>query len=467
MVYLPESGADMKKHKYDAPRCMDLFALALIGFALNFICALPGAAQRLTRDEALQRAQEASHELRIRSEWIQLSKLQAQEADRRRLPQLDFGGSYLYTSEVMSFTQPQTTVVIPGLGSAVIPGRETRFGDNHSVDFKLQITQPVFTGFRLRSAFLAAQEGVRQQQAEYEIIRLQILQKTEESYLQAQKAAALRSAARLHLERLRRHLEEAQERLAAGVAPEEVVARAQFGVLQAKQKLQETENLFEFAQLNLREILDLPDSDEELRLDSLAAPQTEISTLQEEYAFRQRPEFKSLEAQTTAAVHRAAMERAAYYPALTAFGIVDYGKPGIDKIANDWMIYEMIGVNLSWTLWDWNLRKIRVEQARGINRQLQESERLLRSNVRLQVLNAQKSLDNAIRKLEIADEGARLARDVLKWVEARYAQGVATEREYQDALDAVVSSDTDRIAALADYHLARTALKYALGSSLL
>jgi outer membrane protein TolC len=442
---------------------MDLFALIVIGLVGNFLCASPGAAQKLTRDEALQRTLEFSEELRISAEWIRISRLQAQEADRRRLPQLDFGGSYLYTSEVMSFKQPPMTVNIPGLGSAVTPGRETRFGDNHSADFKLQVTQPLFTGFRLRNSYRVAQEGVRLQRAEYEKVRLQILQKTEEAYLQAQKAAALRSAAQLHLDRLRRHLEEAQERLAAGVVPEEVVARARFGVLQAQQKLRETENLFDLAQLNLREILDLPDSAEELQLDSLEASRVDLPSQAEDFALRHRPEFKALEAQTAAALHKTAVEHAAYYPAFSAFGIVDYGRPGIDKIANEWMLYEMIGVNVSWTLWDWNIRKTRVEQARAAQRQLQETEQLLRSSVRLQWSQAQKSLDDATRKLEIAEEGARLARDVLKWVEARYAEGVATEREFQDAQDAVASSDSDRIAALADYHLAQTALKYALG----
>ncbi len=454
---------DMKNHKHDVPKCMHPFACIVIGLVWTFFCAAPCMAQRLTWNEALRRALEAAEELRISSEWIHIAELQIQEADRRRLPLLDFGGSYLYTSDVMSFEQPPMTVALPGLGSAVIPGRETRFGDNHTVDFKLQVTQPLFTGFRLKSTFLAAQEAVRQQQAEYEKVRLQILQKTEAAYLQAQKAVALRSAARLHLERLRRHLAEAQERMAAGVAPEEVTARAHFGVLQAQQKLQEAENLFEIAQMNLREILDLPDSGEELQLDSLETLQEEIPSQPEEYAFRHRPEFKSLEAQIAAAQHRTAVEHSAYYPALSAFGIVDYGRPGIDKIANEWMLYEMIGVNLSWTLWDWNLRKIRVGQTRAVIRQLQESEQLLRSNVRLQVLNARKSLDNAKRKLEITEEGARLAREVLNWVEARYTQGVATEREFQDAQDSVCASDADRIAALADYHLARSALKYALG----
>ena len=437
---------------------------------LIFLLVLPAfwsplrASERLTLEQAIARALEASEELRISEEDVSISRLQAQEAGNRRLPQLDFSGQYLYTSEVMKMIQPPMDITIPSVGSYTIPGRETTFGDNHSVDFKLQVTQPVFTGFRLSKAYQAARRGVDQKQAEADRVRWQVRCKAEETYISAQKGVALRAEANLRVERMQRHLDEAQNRLKQGVAPQEVVARAQYALSQARLKQQEADHAYRLAEIALRELVDMPQSGEELGLDSLELAMFPTESPGLDFARAHRAEFKSLEAQNLVASQRVGAEKSAYYPTLSVFGALDYGRPGVDKFANEWMLYQVAGVNLSWMLWDWKIRRGKVEQIRAAQRQLEQSRSALESRVRLDLSNAQLSLDNARKRLSVAQEGLQLSEDVLKWVQDRYARGVATEKEYLDAQNDYSTSQGDCIIALADYRLAQVALKSALGA---
>ncbi len=438
-------------------------ALFLVGVVLS-----PAARgeQRLTLVEAIQRALEVSDVTRISQEDLNVAQWQASESADRRLPQLDLAGQYLYTSDVMSIVQAPMTVALPApLPQVSIPGKNTPFGDHHMVDFKLQVTQPLFTGFRLNKTFRAAQYHTQIKQAELERVRWQVRCQAEEQYLQVQKAAALLESAHLRVERLQRHLADAQRRVTAGVAPEEVAVRAEYGLSQAQYRLQEITHNYRWATLSLKELLKLP-QEETLSLDSLNYTQILVPATRAAEAFRHRAEFAALEAQLSSARERIGMEKASYYPTLAAFGSVNYGRPGIDKIANEWMLYEMAGLSLNWTLWDWAIRKRKVEEVRAAQRQLELARSALESRVRLEVLGAQLGWENSEQRLTVAREGLQLAEQISKWVETRYQQGAATEIEYQDAQDDLASSQIETIVAAADYHLATVALIRALGAEL-
>jgi len=423
------------------------------------------AAERLTLDQSVARAEEASEELRISELDVAAARWQAEEAASRRLPQLDFSGQYLYTSEVMSFDQPATMIPLPAPSPPlVMPGRTTTFGDNNTVDFKLQVTQPLFTGFKLSKAHRAAQHGVSARQAEADRVRWQVRCRAEEAYVNAQKSSALRRIAALRVAVLERHLEDAHNRVAQGVAPQEALDRAQLALAQARLKQQEADHADRLAQIALRELLDLPQGGEDLLLDSLEVSGSDLEDPSWDLARSRREEFRTLEAQHSAATERIGVERAAYYPAVGIFGAVDYGRPGIDKIANEWMLYEVAGVNLTWTLWDWKIRRSRVEQMRVAQNQLSESQSALESRVRLELEGAELNLKNARRRLEVAQQGQDLAEKVLKWVSERYAQGVATEKEFLDAQDDLSSSQMDYVLALGDVRLAQISAKLAVGA---
>lgn len=436
--------------------------VVLVGFM-----AFEGQAQRLTLEDAVGRALEVSEELRISQEEVRKCELQASEAGSRRLPRLDFSGQYIFTSEVMSLDQPPTTVNL-GTTSLTIPGSEISFGDEHTVDFKLQVTQPLFTGFGLKKTHQAKRREVLAKQSEYDRTRWEIRWQAEEVYRRAQKAAETVKIARLQVGTLERHLADAQRRVEQGVAPLEVTARAKYALSRARLQLQEAENADQLAQFALRELLDLPEEGEHIELDSLRATFLVVEVPEAlEYARRHRVEFKTYHLQRDVLSELVGVRQASYYPSLFAFGALNYGRPGVDRLANDWMFYQTAGLSLNWTLWDWKGRHNRIQEVKAARRQIDESLKALESRVRLEVQAAQRALQDAAERVDIAIENVQLSRDIQRWVEARYRQGTATEKEYLDALDDYHGSEIQSIVAYADYWLALLELKRASGGGLI
>jgi outer membrane protein len=438
-------------------RLLLIISLAGVGSAW-----LAQAADHLTLNQAVNRALEVSDALHSSREDVKVAELQERQASMQRLPLLDFSGNYTYTSKMMSQHSPATVIPLGPGQSVTLPAKDIEFGDHNNVDFKVQVTQPIFTGFRLQRAYRAAHQVVQARAAESDRVAFGVRLAAEQNYITLQKSKAILETSRLQVETLERHLAEAQARVKAGVAMTEFTSRAEYALSQAKLILQQAQQNYRIAQLTLIELLKLP-LESELETDSLQFAATDTTGRNLEFAQAHRAEFRSLQAQTTATEERVQVQKGSLYPALSVFGAVDYGRPGVDMIQNDWMLYERAGASLSWTLWDWGLRKNKVQEVQAARRQLDDSRNQLESQVRLQIESSQLALNTARQRIEVSSQGRQLAQDILGWVQNRYAQGVATEKEYQDAQTDYLTSQVNYIVAVADYGLARVGLMGALG----
>ncbi len=436
----------------------------IVYFGFFSVCWIAvGWTQPLSLTEAVDLALGNSAELHIAHEEIQKARWAEKAAGAKRLPQLDFAGNYHYTSEVMEMVQPPTTVDF-GVGAFTIPGQEISFGDGQVAEIKLQVNQPIFTGFGLQKAHRAARYAVQEKEANYEKVRWEIRCAAEEMYIRVQKATAWVNVARLQVETLERHFEQAQHRVRQGIAPEESAARAEHAFQQAKIRLREAEHARKIAWTALSEFLGLPPDGEPRSLEPLE-PVTPLTPPDDalSLALNHRFELKINRLQKEVTDESVGMRTAQFYPSLYAFGALHYGRPGVDLIANDWMTYGTAGVSLNWTLWDWNRRSAGTQQMRCAVRQIDESLKAQESRIRREVTKALLDLEDAAGRLEITSRGAELAAEIQRWVQERFDRGVATETEYLDALAEKNVGEMDHIIACADYRLSAVALKRACG----
>ncbi|MCX6640739.1 MAG: TolC family protein [bacterium] len=453
---------------------MKRFYLTALFLLTGTVAAQTLPVQQLTLEDAIQRALEVSDQVQISKEELRRSALKIDEAGALRYPKLDLLGQYLFTSKVMKQIQPPTTVSTP-LGDFVIPGKEIAFGDQNAAEFQLKVTQPIFTGFALTKSHRAAQADAKVTEAEFRRTSLEVSYSAGETYVQAQKAEALVEITRLQIETLQRHQQDAARRVREGVVPQEVSARADYALQQAELLLQQSEHGVRLTKIALGELLKLPADSVDLDLDPLSEAMTDngvgsaglpVDAKSEDYldyALQMRLELEKVRLQKSVVQEQIGIQKASFYPSLAAFGSVNYGRPGVDRIANEWMLYETAGVSLNWTLWDWNARKSRVEQVKVVQRQLDQTYSALESSVRIQVSSADIAVQDAKTKLEVAEKGLKLAKDIFAWVQQRYNQGTATESEYLDAQDEVNKSQLQIILAQADYLLAKVAIKRACG----
>ncbi len=422
-----------------------------------------GYAQTLSLQEAVDLALANSEELRIARAEVEKAEFEAKRANARRFPRLDFIGQYLYTSEVMKMVQPPQTVDL-GIYSFTVPGLEIAFGDEHTAEFKLQVTQPLFAGFGLKKSVCAARRMVEVERIRMGRVEWDLRCRVEEAYIRCQKTAAAVEAARIQVTVLKRHLDSIERRLKEGLVSDEAFSRAEYALHQSELTLQEAEHQDQLAWVALRELIGLPPDTPKPQLKELEERSLELLPEDTESdALTHRWEIRELQVQLEVLGEQEAVQKASYYPSLTALGSFNYGRPGVDRLANEWMHYGTAGVSLNWTLWDWGGRRVQVERFRAAARQIEESLAAFESRIRQEIARAKLDLEDARTRMDLAGKSEALAEKVLGWVQERYQEGVASEEEYLDALDECTRSELQRIMALADYRLALVGLKRAYG----
>jgi multidrug efflux system outer membrane protein len=323
----------------------------------------PGWSLERCRAEALA----ASHALSASAREVDRSAAAAAEARAARLPTLDFGASYLYTSETMSLDLPVFDFLdMPGV----------RFGDGNAYDLKLQVSAPLFTGGALHHRARAWEAALAASERDLDAETLRLAHEVRRSYYVALGAGKQSEAARVAEGRLRRHVEVIETTLKAGGASEESRVQALARLRQAEQVRVRAEAAASVERINLGRLVGRP-GEEIAPSDDFDASLLEAGAASDT-AVDARPEIAALTERIVQSDRMAKAARGAYYPALAAQAAYHHAKPGIDAIANEWMQYGNAGLTLSWPLWEWGARGDRVRQARATGRALEERRAELR-----------------------------------------------------------------------------------------
>ena len=388
----------------------------------------------LTLDQAWQVLLQRNLTLKQQQAAIQRAEAALRQARTMRLPTLQAGGSYKYISEV-----PRLEVPPPPVPGFQFP--EIQAGANNQYDLYLQVVQPVFTGMRLTN-----------------MVRLQNMQ-LQKTRVQAQRVQQqlLFQVGRLfynyQLNKLQKEVLEASlQRLEAGVSRARALYQAKqvtaFDTLRlANQQLRLRNHIRNVERQNdivlekLRTILNL---------DSLAPPAgvsvTAITMhLPAEQSFQQqalahRPELREMQLRQKSAQLGVRIAKAAYMPQVSAFAAVHYGNPGANFFKQEWNVYTLAGVQLSFDVWNWGRSYYRVQEKTALVRQLslEEQKRLraIREEVHTVYLQMQQVAENqAYLEQLVAQESLRY-----QLVKSKFENGYATSLDLQEAESALTSA---------------------------
>ena len=173
-----------------------------------------------------------------------------------------------------------------------------------------------------------------------------------------------------------------------------------------------------------------------------------------------RPELQAAEQQRRAA--EAALERArgGRMPSVNAFGRYDYDH---GWRFNDGGGSYTAGVELQWNLWDGQLTRGRVQEARAALDTALEQERKLRLAIDLEIAQARLYLQEAEQRLEVTSRATAQAEESADLTRARFEQGLAISTQLIDAETALTAARVRRAEAEAGRRVAVSALRRALG----
>jgi outer membrane protein TolC len=432
-----------------------------VGIAFVLLAtAVPAAAQgiRLSLDDAVARAVEASHriaELRGREEAATAS---ADGRTAARLPQVSLQAGYTRTNHVDEFGVPQ----LDGRLRVIYPD----IPDNYRT--RVDLVWTLYTGGRLEALERAARADAGAAGHDVRTLRAEVRLETTRAYWAAVTAAETLTVVEQALARTDAHLGDLRARLDQGLIPPNDVLSAEAARSGNEVQVIQARHALELARADLRRLTGIPaDMSLELSspLDAPAAEAEEELAAQIVAAKQARPERAALVERIESADARAAAAGATRLPTVAVGGGVDYARPNpriFPRLA-EWEEAWDVSVNASWSLWDGGRRSAEQAEAEAVARaaraRLQEFDSVVELEVRQRRLDVAAGLAAA----GAAADGVRSATEARRVVAERFAAGVATSTEVLDAHVAMLQADLDRARALASVRLSEARLARSLG----
>ena len=424
-------------------------SLAAVGVAIFAGAAASGETLRLSLREAVDRALSDGTAARIAMERVERSVLVSREARSAFLPQIAVeasGANQSINLQTFGLTLPGFPAVIPPFS----------FFDAHA-RIALDIIDVAAA-----KRYEAARRGTVVSQVERTRTENDVAAAVATLYVALQSAEASVAAARANVDLFSKLRDLADDQRKAGVATRLDSTRAEVALSRQRQILLQAENRREAARLALLhaagadqalevEVTDtLQDRDE-----TAPAPEDALARAREG-----RPELRALDERLREAGLEAEAESAERLPRL---GVQFQG--GYSGFHFDDLFWTRSVVGLvSVPVFTGGRTAAREAEARSRERELAlqkvETERQVEEEVRRALLD----WDNARERVRVARESERLATEELQFARDRFAEGVTSSIEVDNAQTSLATAQEDRIAALADAARARFDLARATGT---
>ncbi len=389
-----------------------------------------------------------SPSLNIATQQSREAEASAVQARAQELPNVSASWNWQKAQSQGMTTYSGTGVV--GQGSVVYTSRTLQVG----------VSQTFYqSGLRdqVRAAeFLAeaARQGIGDS-------RRQLVLSVAEAYYTAQTARALVDVARRAVMASRQHLDMANARIAAEVAPasdrytfEVELAQAQVAAINAEKDM-------DVAFTELKITMGLPANFPLQLTGDMERPPlpTDVTALTQK-AYQVRPDVRQAEAQVEAARRSLRVAQAARGPVVNAGATAGYGD--YDELTGGiWSL--QIGV--SYPIFDAGSTRAGEDKARAALKSAQDTLQAVLLNVSRQIgenLDTAVKADAAIGAAEVALTAARIA---LEAAQGRYEVQLATTVDVTDAELKLRQAEQDRVQALFTYNTALAALRASLGQS--
>jgi outer membrane protein len=406
-----------------------LFFYPIVVFFLLFpALGLRAEEITLTLDEAVSIALRDNRDILLKSEDVKKAKAKISEARSSLFPGFSAGAGW---SDIR------------GLYSKDVSGFSSQAG----------VKQVIYSGGRVVNAIKAGEDNYIATQAVLDKTKLETILSVKKAYyalLLTERFAQINKAI---VENTQEHLALAQARFSSGQVSESDVQVSEASL-----------NQKESAQALLNNLLFL---DKETRI----KPEGQFSYEPKEIAFdsaflkalQSRPEIRQLEAQKNSASRNIEIAKAGNRPQVSAAW--DYYSSsrlatGTAKNQND---YNVLGIAVSWPIFDGQLTKSKVEQAIIDLKEAQLLKEKAVKDITLELKTVYLELKDAIEKIKALSEQANVYKDNFSVIEEKQKAGLASGLDLHDAQLSYRVALFNQVQANYDYLIAKIKFDKATG----
>jgi hydrophobe/amphiphile efflux-1 (HAE1) family protein len=411
----------------------------------------------LTFEEALRIAFDQNRELKVSEARLRESAARVAEARTGFMPTVDL--SYLLTP-----AQEASLIRIP---PGFLGPSEQRFRANfvRTNVLRLDVTQPIYTGGRLRNAFAAAasmEESTRQRlERTRQTLALRVVEAYYGALLQQQGIRVAEEGVR----RAQTYRSLAQTRFEAGTVARLDVLRAEVELSNQRVLLVRANSAADVAMQSLRALLSLPDQAPMVldgSLDQAIAVPAPVELLAR---LPVRADVRALAAERQGAERMRALALADLKPMVAFSGNLQYQEDSWGTLwTGDNRSYQA-GIALKVPLFAAPRVAARKATAEAQIQQAQHGIDATLDAGRLEILSAYRELDAAREIVTTQQKSLELAREGLSIAEVSYENGVITATELNDARLSLVETEWALMQAKYYAIVAAARTKFAAGAS--
>jgi len=417
-------------------------------------CGVGRAGEPLTVGEAEVVSNVVAHSfaLRAAAQETEAAGARLAEAQARRGPSVDAA------AQAARYSGLEEAALGPQI---VIPEISTRYGAS------LSVSQPLFTGGRLRAGVEAAGRQGAAAGARRDARRADVALEALAAYWTWSKACHALSSFDAAVARMEAHARDMRSRQEAGLATENDALATEVLLDRTRLQRQEARRRDELAQARLAFLMgrELPAGAVPAPAAALPAddPAAWAAALAEAMTNRRERAASGQELAAAEAGLRGA--RAAFWPQVSALARYENSRPNnlFFPPVDEWNDDAFAGVALQWNLLDWGLARSRAAEAAARREQARLSVEETDARIALEVREARIGLQNARERLALARRAEESAQRNLKVANDLWQGGLARHADVLDAHAQLTEARYDSTAAADDAALAGAALRHATG----
>ncbi|MEN6486077.1 MAG: TolC family protein [Syntrophobacteraceae bacterium] len=434
-----------------------LSTLIVLGMAALLARPAAGAdaslpAQPLTEQNAVAFGLEHNRALMAAKKDVAAAGQKVKQSQADYYPKVDASYRFTHLSD-----QP----VVGFGGGTFFPG-----GYTNTNRWEVQLTQPLFTGFARSSQLKISRMDESIAKYRMEEARLDFVRDIRHAFWQTILGEKLLQVARENVNSLQVQRRNAEANYQQGLTARNDVLKAEVALSQAVQRERSTLKQVVMLRSRLNQVLGI-DLQTTLTLAGGDIAPGPLPPLEHFYAAaeKQRPEYLSVGTSIQQADQAIKAARSRYYPHLSAFA--QYYREGEDFTA-DRNIYTnsdntAVGVRMDWNLFEGGKTDAAAREWLYKRQALEERQRDLKEQIRLQVEDAYEQLHVAMANIDTAQAALDQAKENERMTTLQYKEQLVIFLEVLNAQVFVSQSQADYYQALYGYRIASSDLERATG----
>ena len=366
-----------------------------------------------------------------------VAEAQAEQARSPLLPQVI--GSAAYTRETGNFA-PRPGVVVGSAGGSLFSTSYDYF------QFGVTATQLIYDFGQTSQKYDAAKLNADAQRVAEQTARLGILLNVRRAYFAARANKELVDVAKETLDAQTRHLSQVQGMVQVGTQPPIALAQQKAAVANAVVQVITSQNNYETSKAQLNQAAGMAGGTDYDVSDEDVGPVPDedqpLDTLMNK-AVAARPEIATLFKQREAEESTLSSARGTYGPSIGASAsVTDYGT-NLGQLVPNWTL----GAAATWPIFQGGLTRALVHQAEAGIESVDAQRSVEELQVRLDVDSARLAIRAAKATIGAVGEALTSAREQLRLAEQRYATGVGSIIELNDAQVAYTTAAAQVVSA--------------------